>query len=236
MEARRPLGVTEISRSLSLNFSTTHHLVSTLCAMRYLEQDPASRKYRLGMKALELGLAAGESFTLLERARPVLSELALRVNETVNLAVRDGAHVVYMDQAASSRTISMFTMLGARAPLYCTGVGKVFLAGMDPADARALLEPGRTQQYTRNTITSWAGMEPELLQIRASGYSIDREEREEGVTCIAAPIRGHTGAILAAISISGPAGRIMPNAGDLAREVTRAASALSESLGYRSRS
>ncbi|MDP2859153.1 MAG: IclR family transcriptional regulator [Bacillota bacterium] len=235
MEARQPVSVTEVSRSLGLNFSTTHHLVSTLCASRYLEQDPGSRKYRLGLKALELGLAAGESFTLLERARPVLGELAALVNETVNLVVRDGASVVYVDQAASSRTISMFTMLGARAPLYCTGVGKVFLAEMDAEEIKPLLEAGQAHQYTRNTLTSWDSMEPELRCIRADGYSVDREEREEGVACIAAPVRDHTGIVRAAISISGPAGRVMPKVSDLAREVRQAGSTLSESLGYRAR-
>jgi IclR family acetate operon transcriptional repressor len=206
--------------------------VSTLHAARYLEQDPGSRKYRLGTKALQLGLAARESFSLLERARPVLIELAARINETVNLAIRDGTAVVYVDQVTSSRTISMFTTLGARAPLYCTGVGKVFLTEMQAEDIKLLLADGQARPYTENTIVSWDRMEPELNRVRADGYSVDREEREEGVACIAAPVRDHTATIRAAISISGPAGRVMPRIADLAGEVTRAGRTLSELLGY----
>lgn len=232
VDRRRALGVTEVSKALGLNFSTTHHLVSTLCGCGYLEQDPATRKYRLGLKALEAGLAAQESFALLERARPILRELAASTNENVNLGVLDRAEVVYIEQAASSRTIAMFTRLGARVPLYCTGVGKVYLSAMGLEEARAIAESQGWRRYTGNTLADWPSLERDLAATRKRGYAMDREEREEGVACVAAPVRDFTQQVCAAISVSGPAGRILPRAQDLAAATVAAAGDISVALGY----
>lgn len=232
VERRAAVGVTEASRALGYSFSTTHHLMATLRACGYLEQDPASRKYRLGISALRLGLVAGDGFDLCDRAAPVLRDLAQRVNENANLAVLDQGEVVYIQQAPSTRTSRMFTRLGARAPLYCTGVGKVFLAHLPPDRARACFDAAEKVRFTARTLTRWSDLCAELDRIRAAGWAADREEREEGVACLAAPVRDAGGELCAALSLSGPAGRILPRADELAPAVVAAATALSAQLGY----
>ncbi|MEW6523866.1 MAG: IclR family transcriptional regulator [Bacillota bacterium] len=233
VERRAPAGVTEISRTLGFTFSTTHHLISTLRASGYLDQDPATRKYRLGLGALRLGLVAPDFFDLHSRAGPVLQELALEVNESANLAIFDHLEVVYIQQASSSRPSRMFTRLGARAPLYCTGVGKAFLASLSPAEARARFEASRPTRFTGSTVVDWPSLKAELEHIRQLGYALDREEREEGVACVAAQVRDASGKVCAAMSVSGPAGRILPRAAELAAGVMAAAGRLSSGLGYR---
>lgn len=234
-ERQTDLSVIEVSRSLGLNSSTTHHLIATLAAGGYLEQDSETRKYRLGLKALEIGLAAQQSMSLLERARPLLAELADALNESINLAVLDQNEIVYVHQATTSRPTSMFTRLGARAPLYCTGVGKVFLAGMEPSDAKRAAESSGWKRFTRQTLTSWDALEAELETIRRQGFAVDREEREEGVSCVAAPVRDFSGRVCAAISVSGPSTRIQQHISSVAEQICETADELSKSLGFRGR-
>lgn len=232
VSTRQPLSATAISRETGLNFSTTHHLVATLRECGYLEQDAASRRYRLGPRALQLALAAEDLLELPERARPVLRELALRVRESANIAVLDGGEVVYVGQASSPAPIRMFTRIGARAPVHCTGVGKVFLAFRPEEEAMVLASASGYTRFTNTTITEWQSLRQELQRIREQGWSVDREEREEGVACVAAPVRDASGSVCAALSVSGPAGRILQRLGSLSSEVTRAAQRLSLDLGH----
>ncbi len=232
-ERRCDLSATEVSRHFGFNFSSTHHLLATLVAGAYLTQDAKTRKYRLGIKALELGFAAREAFLLAERAQPFLEELSAEINENVNLAVLDGHEVVYIQQVTSSRALSMFTRLGARAPLHCTGVGKVYLADMPPGKARDLAELGGWIGYTPSTITNWDDMQQELVIISEQGYAIDHEEREEGVVCVACAVRDFSAEVVAAISVSGPSTRMLQRLDCVAKHATKYARALSHSLGYR---
>lgn len=229
---KQALNVTEISGLLGLSFSTTHHLVSTIRDCGYLRQDKVARKYRLGPKAFQIGIAAQDTIDLVHISRPILRDLASRVNENVNLAVLDHSEIVYIAQASSMRMITMFTRLGARAPLHCTGVGKVLLAYMDMKDAKTLVDTAGYQSFTRNTITEWYILERELREIKLRGYAVDREEREEGVFCVAVPVMDFSGEVCAALSISGPVGRIAERVENLVDEASKAAKKLSIKLGF----
>jgi DNA-binding IclR family transcriptional regulator len=226
------LSVTRISRELGLNFSTAHHLVSTLAARGYLEQNPVNRHYRLGVHALTLGLAARDSAAVVGIAQPVVEALAAEVNEHVNLALVDGTDTIYVSQVLSSRAIAMFMRLGTRVPMYCTGVGKAVLAFMDEGQAEITAAAGGYRSFTAATARNWQQLNQDLREIRALGYAVDREEREEGVVCVAAPVFNHTGQPCGAVSVSGPSTRIAPRLEPLGVATRSAAARISAKLGY----
>lgn len=229
------LGVTEISRQLGYAFATTHHLVATLANSQYLDQDPQTRRYRLGVRALVLGLAARESLSLVGLAQPVIEDLAETVNEHVNLAILDGSETIYVSQVLSSRTIAMFMRLGTKVPMHCTGVGKAILAYLPPDQAERLAGAHAYQAFTSSTLTSWRVLQPELASVRCVGYAVDRGEREEGVLCVAAPVFDHNGRPCAAISVSGPSTRMDGKVAALGGAAKAAAAVLSAKLGHEAR-
>jgi DNA-binding IclR family transcriptional regulator len=226
------LSVTQISRELGLTFSTAHHLVSTLAARGYLEQNPVNRHYRLGVHALTLGLAARDSAALVSIAQPVIEGLAAEVNEHVNLALVDGTDTIYVSQVLSSRAIAMFMRLGTRVPMYCTGVGKAVLAFLTEDRAEVTAAAGGYRPFTAATARSWPQLRQDLREIRTLGYAVDREEREEGVVCVAAPVFDHTGGPCGAVSVSGPSTRIAPRLGQLGAATKSAAARISAKLGF----
>jgi IclR family acetate operon transcriptional repressor len=232
--ARTPeLSLTEIARRANLPFSTTHRLLETLCRRGFVTQPEASGRYRLGLKAFEVGIAFLASHRLPEVARPVMVELVKHLNETANLAVRDGREAVYVLQVESPRMLRLFAHPGARHPLYCTGVGKVLLAWEPEPEVRSLLGPGPLPRYTPRTLTDPETVLQELRAVRARGYAVDREERETGVRCVAAPVRDATGRVVAALSVSAPATRLpYRRIPEVAGATTAAASRISHLLGF----
>jgi DNA-binding IclR family transcriptional regulator len=226
------LSVTEISVQLGISFPTAHHLVSTLVAKGYLQQNPANRRYRLGVRCLTIGIAARESISVVGLAQPVIEELAAQVNEHVNLAVVDEDAAIYVSQVLSARTIAMFMRLGTRIPMYCTGVGKAILAHLAPDRAEQVAAIGGYLPYTATTIRDWSELKRELATIRTVGYAVDREEREEGVICVAAPVFDHARQPCAAVSVSGPSTRMLPQLEQLGTAVHAAADLISSKLGY----
>jgi len=184
------------------------------------------------MKLVEMGLSAMEEMSLPRVAQPVIDELSERVNESVNLAVRHEAEVVYIGQSSTNRLVTFFTRLGQRAPLYCTGVGKAMMATMPVTTVRVLVGDGEWTRYTATSVGNWSELERQLEDIRHRGYAIDMEEREIGVACVAAAILDASGGVLGALSISGPSGRILPKTDVLALEVQKAAAQISARLGY----
>lgn len=196
-------GVTELAARSGLPPATIHRLVRTLVDLGYLRQTP-SRSYTLGPRLIRLGETASR---LIGRwATPVLTELVERFAETANLAVLDADHAVYVAQVPSPHSVRMFTEVGRRVPLHCTGVGKALLAGL-PDDRVETYLHGRTlEAVTPTTITDPARLRTELAAIRLRGYAIDEGERELGVRCVAAAVPGAPTAT--AVSVSGPLGRI----------------------------
>lgn len=233
-ESSDGLALTEISRRLGLNQSTCHHLLSTLRVRRFVSQDKESRRYRLGIKAVEVGQAAMQQVDLVRVALPQMEELMASVQENVNLVVLDNDSVVYVAQVPCDRTVRMFTRIGERAPLHCTGVGKVLLAGLPKEERSDLIDRLELPRFTAATICDGDLLKQELEQVATRGYAMDREEREEDVTCIAAPLRDYSGEVVAGVSISAPSSRLdEAQQQELLPYLLAAADKISRELGYR---
>lgn len=186
-----------------LPLSTIHRLVRTLVARGYVRQLP-SRRYVLGPRLIHLGESS--SRTLGTWAQPHLTALVDAFGETANLAMLDGDRVVYVAQVPSRHSMRMFTEVGRRVHLHCTGVGKALLSQLPPETARELLVRGGMPRRTPLTVTDPDELLARLPEIAAQGYALDDGEQETGVRCVAVPVPG--GPLATAISISGPEGRV----------------------------
>jgi IclR family KDG regulon transcriptional repressor len=203
------LSLTEISQRLSLSTSSVFRLLATLQAHGYLEQNPASRRYRLGVACLELGGTFLSQSDVRRRALPILRSLRDDCRETVHMGMLDGREVVYIEKLESLQPIgSMGSRIGARAPARCTALGKAMLAYRPEDEVRRLYPEPELPQLTPSTITDLEELIKELDRIRERGYAIDEQENELGVKCIAVPIWDHLHNARVAVSVSGPAERI----------------------------
>jgi len=225
--------MTEISKKLDLYPSTTHRILDTLKHWGYIEQDPHTQKYQLGLKALELGMAKLHQMDLAREATPYLKELVKQCNETVHLGVLEGGEVLYLAKEESSQTIRMISYVGRRAPLHCTALGKVLLTYLSIEERKKILGEKVLPRLTENTITDKMELEKELGKVREQGFALDREENEKDVRCVAAPIRNYQGEVIAALSISSPIFRIDKNAqNNLKKALIEVSEKISKRLGY----
>jgi IclR family transcriptional regulator, acetate operon repressor len=229
------LGVSDLGRGLGVHKATASRLAATLAAGGLIERDPASDRYRLGFGLLRLVGAAMASIDLVRTAHPVLEELAERTHETVNIGVRSGDGVVYVDQVSSAHLVASTNWVGRRTPLHCSSSGKVLLAHMPEAERQqALARP--LEALTACTVTDPAQLRRQLEEVRVRGYATIREELEEGLNAVAAPVRQSDGAVVAALSVSGPSFRVRPiDLPRLGRLTVDAAGAVSWRLGYTGR-
>ena len=226
------LGVSELSRALGLKKATTHRLLASLRRRDFVAQDPVSRRYRLGVKLWELGSQATSQVAWLDRAKPFLQELTDQTGETTHLAVLDDGEVLYVDKVESTRSLRMPSQVGRRLPAHCTGVGKALLAHLPSVDVASIIARRGMASFTDRTMTDLRALQADLTEVRRVGYSIDDGEIEDGLRCIGAPVRDHSGRVVAAVSIAGPASRL-PDA-DLERlgaVVLAGARAISTALG-----
>jgi IclR family KDG regulon transcriptional repressor len=227
------LGVTELSKKLKLHKNNIFRLLATLEARGYIEQNKSTENYRLGLKSLELGQTFIRQMGLLRQARPTLEKLADRTNETSYLAIMRNQDVVYLDVVEANQTVRVASRVGLRLPAYCTAVGKVLICSESEDEIRKRL-PEQLLKRTAKTLTDPKALVDHLKKVAKQGYAVDDEEFEEGVKCVAAPIRDYTGNVVAAISISGPAMR-MPDkkvAEELAPAVKEAGEEISRRLGF----
>jgi IclR family KDG regulon transcriptional repressor len=227
------LGVTELSKKLKLHKNNIFRLLATLEARGYIEQNKSTENYRLGLKSLELGQTFVKQMGLLRQARPTLERLASRANETTYLAVMRNGDVIYLDVVEANQTVRVASRVGLRLPVHCTAVGKVLIASDSEEEIKKRL-PDHLEKRTPRTITDQKALVDHLLKVTKQGYAVDDEEFEEGVRCIAAPVRDYTGNVVAALSISGPAMRMTDKKvmDDLIQAVKDAAEELSRRLGY----
>jgi IclR family transcriptional regulator, acetate operon repressor len=202
------VGISELSAATGQPVGTVHRLLQTLLARDYVVRDSRTRRYGLG-PAFRM-LAGAELLTpnWNEIATPFLRELVEISGETANLAVLEQDRAVYMAQALSARMVRMFTEIGTRVPLHCTGCGKALLAYQPEHVIAAVIATAGLPAYTEKTITAPEQFRQELATIRQRGYAIDNGEQEEGVRCLAVPVYRTDGKVLAAISISGPSSRV----------------------------
>jgi IclR family KDG regulon transcriptional repressor len=202
---------------------------------RYVERDEQTGQYTLGLSCLELARAYYKGNDVRRAALPELDRLRNETRETVHLAVLDELEVVYIEKLEGLQPIGLMgSHVGGRAPAYCTGVGKALLAHLPRDVVRRNFEGTKLHRYTPHTIVTLKGLLAELATISVRGFSLDNEEHEVGVCCVAAPIRDMRGDVIAALSISGPADRLDPiehNETIIANAI-RTAHRISSRMGY----
>jgi IclR family KDG regulon transcriptional repressor len=232
-ETRSKLSVTELAVLLRLHKSTAHRLLMVLESNRFVERDEDSGKYHLGSRIMELGLCVLSRLDACEIAKPYLRNLVEEIGETAHMGVLRDGEVVSVVNVESSQTLRTPVTVGTRTPVHCTSLGKAILAFGSPDAIDIYLRDGTLKAYTPNSITSVRRFREELRAIQIRGYAIDNEEREEGLRCVGAPVRNNDGEVIAAISIAGPAVRILDERiPALSSAVTETAARISASLGY----
>jgi DNA-binding IclR family transcriptional regulator len=227
------LGITEISNRLDLHKSTVSGLVNTLYASGYLDQNPSTRKYFLGMKIVEKAFVVLDNFDIVKTARTHMKRLRIWRDETVNLAILDDDEVLYIDRELGTRTLGMQSHVGKREKAHSTALGKALLSQLDEDELGEYLSKYSLDPITPNTITRPKKLRQELTNFRHQGYAVDMEENEIGGVCIAAPIVDLQGNTLAAISISLPIARLETSEIPLlGKKLIETATAISEDIGY----
>lgn len=227
-------GLSNISREIGLSKSTIHSLITTLEKLGYVQQDQVSGKYALGLKLFELGQVVHANMDLRTIAMPHLHSLAQKYQETAHLAVLSKGEVVYIDKVDSPRSMRIISQVGGRNPAHCTGVGKVLLAGLSAEERDRMIGDAKLRRFTTNTIIDANKLKLHLEQVQLNGYAQDEEEIEIGLRCVAAPLKNHRGAVIAAISVSGPSSRIDNGSiNELIVDVVDTARLISGHLGYK---
>ena len=234
--ATEALTPTELAGSLRLHKSTIHRLLVVLESQRFIRRT-ADGKYGLGTKLIEMGSRAMEQLDLGEHAIPFLRRVVEETGETAHISVLSGTEMMSIANVTGRWTLTTPSTVGRRTQIYCTAVGKAFIAFLAEERLEPLLRRLQFRALTRRTITSSPALRTELARIRRRGFAVDNEEVEEGLRCIGAPVRDYTGEVVASISIAGPIFRIQKGrVVNLSRAVMRAADDLSADLGYTSAS
>jgi IclR family transcriptional regulator, KDG regulon repressor len=226
------LGVTEIAERTGLHKSTAHRFLVNLEAVGLLERDARSQRYRLGLRMFEMGGIVLEQMSLWDEALPFLEGLVTDSGETGHLAVLERGEAIYIEKVEARRALRIPSAMGRGYPAHATSLGKVLLSDLGEDEVRAILDAHGMASYTRTTTTDVDRLLAELRGIREQGYAVDDEEYDEGLRCVGAPIRDHTGRVVAALGIGGPVTRVTPErVDDLSRLVIAAADGLSRRLG-----
>lgn len=232
LSQQRTIGLEELSRQIGLAKPTVYRFLLTLQELGYARRAEDER-WAITLRMFNVGSRALDHMDLYAAARPVAEELAEELGETIHMGVPDGDAAVYVLKIESKYHLRMYSRVGRRMPLYCTAIGKVLLAYMPEDEREAALKGVKLTAITQNTITSRAALAAELQRIRARGYALDNEEREEGLHCIGAPVFDFTGKVVATLSVSWPGFRY--ERGSEAEKIARVKSGaerISAILGY----
>ncbi len=201
------MGVIALSEELGLHKSTVSRLLSTLQQEGFVEQNPETGKYHLGLTLVTLAGIVLDRIDLPKMAQPYLNELAERTQETVNIVVLNDNECMNIGGTASPRPIQYIGRIGRRTPLHCTAAGKVLLAHL-PSNERQEILAGSLPAFTAKTVVQPEVLQQSLQQVYQQGYAVVHEEYEEGLSAIAAPICDHSGRVIAAVTVSGPTYRM----------------------------
>jgi DNA-binding IclR family transcriptional regulator len=202
------ISLKEISEKTGLHPSTAHRILNDLAIGRFVERSqPGS--YRLGMRLLELGNLVKGRLNVRDAALAPMRELHKKIQQPVNLSMRQGDEIIYVERAYSERSgMQVVRAIGGRAPLHLTSVGKLFLSADDTQRIRAYATRTGLHGQTKNSITQLPALERELAKVRQLGFAQDNEELELGVRCMACGIYDDQGKLVAGLSISAPASRL----------------------------
>lgn len=230
-------GVSDLAKGLGLHKNNVFRLLATLQTRGFVDQNPETDNYRLGIASMELGRGFLQQTRLLRQARAVLEEIAARVGETSHVGIRRGDQVVYLDGAEPDRMLRVAVRPGLSRPLHASAEGKV-LAAFDPSGSAfdpAVWEEKKPARFSAGTCVDPQRLAEQMKEVAARGWAMDREECEEGICGMAAPVRDHQGRVIAALSISGPTVRFdsKRSADEFPRLVQEASVRLSRSLGFR---
>jgi len=230
-----PYTLTQLSRRLRLHVSTVHRLLVNLVRHGFVEEDMVSGGYQLSYRVLRMGLRVLDRLDFRRVAQALLHELNLRTKETVHLAILQDTRAISIEKFDSPQPVGLDARLGGVMPLHCTGVGKTLLAYEGEDLLNRVVESPGLARMTVHTLTGLPQLRKELERIREQGYALDQEEAVEGLRCVAGPVFNHTGQIVAAFSVAGPASRITPTrVPEIAQLVRETSQQISYRLGYRS--
>jgi DNA-binding IclR family transcriptional regulator len=230
----RPLSFAEIGELLGYPRSSLHGLLRTMSDRGWLEQHLATRNFTLGIRAWEAGNTYLRAVDLRDRAMPFMERVRDQLDETVQLAILDGRHNVYVAKAEGTQRLALASVVGRSLEAHATGLGKVLLAGLEPEELDRRLPEHELERHTARTITDPVRLREELRRVRERGYATDDGEYVVGVRCVAVPVYDQAGALAAAMSISIPTVRYTATKRQLGLRLLReAAGDLSSSLGYR---
>ena len=225
-----PASLKQLAAATDLHPSTAHRILAAMTAARFVERQDAGT-YRLGIRLLELGNLVKSRISLREVALPFMQELHETIGEAINLGARHDDEIVYIERTSSGRAlVRVVYLVGGRAPLHLTSLGKLFLAADTPQQLRDYARRTGLPGKTPHSLTGLTALEKELDKIRRHDLAYDNEEAEIGLRCLAAPIRDDQGTIVAGLSISAPTDRHDPSWCD---QIKAAAGAISNALGYR---
>ncbi|MGA8617782.1 MAG: IclR family transcriptional regulator [Candidatus Sulfotelmatobacter sp.] len=224
----------ELSRTLKLHKSPAHRLMMVLEQQRLVDKNPETGRYRLGLKLFELGSKAIGALDLRRHAKPIMDRLQRELGETVFFCILDDGQVFYIEKIESQQRVRTACTVGSRARAYCTAVGKATLVEVTDQEVNEIVRRWGLKAVTPNTITTMSVLKAELRTIRSRGYAIDNAEKEPGLRCVSAAVRGESGKMLAALSVSGPAFRVtQERVPEIGAALMRAATELSYEFGYR---
>lgn len=224
--------ISDLAVSLGLSKSTVSRLMATLASEGFVNKDPVTKKYRLGLSILALSGIITSNFEISKEAGPIVNKLVNELGETAHLAILEGIDTVYIHKSECNNPVKVLTHLGKRNPAYCTSSGKVLLAYSDNKIFNEIIENG-LKRYAKNTIINPDMLHSELKKIKEQGYSLSKDELLDGVTSIAAPLRDFTGNVVAAITVTGPNQRITNYKIPIfVKKIIDAAKEASKRLGY----
>ena len=228
-ESPEPASLKHLASVTGLHPSTAHRILAAMAAANFVERQDAGT-YRLGIRLLELGNLVKSRINLREVALPFMQELHEAIGEAINLGARHGDEIVYIERTSSGRSlVRVVYLVGERAPLHLTSLGKLFLAAETPQQVRDYAKRTGLPGKTPHSLTTLAALEKELDKVRRHGIAEDDEEAEIGLKCVAAPIHDEEGHIVAALSVSAPTDRHDPA---WIAQIRKTAAAVSQSLGY----
>lgn len=224
-----PVNLKQLATETRLHPSTTHRILSVMVDNRLVDRiEPGT--YRLGIRLLELGSLVKSRISVRQEALPHMQQLHQELGETVNLSVRHDDEVVYIERTSgNSSMMRVVHIIGARAPLHITAVGKLFLAEDGPDQCAEYAQRTGLPRYTDNTLTDPDSLARELEKIRRQGYALDDEEAEKGVSCIGAGIFNDEGRLVAGLSVSAPSDRLDKG---WSAQVRRTAEKISKAIGH----
>lgn len=227
------LGVSDIARRLALNKSTVHRILNAITERGYLEKTTEGI-YSLGIQFVELASSKLSGIELTTEAKPYLQELTNKFGQSSHLAILDGADAVYIDKVEVTKNLRLYSQIGKRIPAYCSALGKSLLLDTEDQVILTIIGSKPIERFTSTTLPTAKAVLEEIKEARLTGWTIDDEEHDEGIRCIAAPIYDYRGKIIAAVSSAGPSNIYTKEKDkELSKQVMDAANEISKRMGYK---